>query len=1187
MKQPLFSITALVFLLLSGIGAGRAMAAAITIPTAEGTFVDWNNATGNGFNVENGGANVGSTGASTVITFDVVNPTEGDYMISFKTGTKNEAKLGVSLTDQTGNTMVEKTVDVVNTNSWTPSTQHNISVMQLPAGNYTLQLKVTETTGNYAGNYGDLAITSLADFDKAPGTISLAKGVYSGCKTENDNANVGYITNGCSATYTFLCAEAGVYKLNADIARYASDGKLAVVITDSETGVEQSNTTFNLTADMPRDYTTQTFELAGRLTEGLKTMTLSFANAEGGFICNYKNLVFEKVKLPEGLVEMALLTVDAEAVSSQVVNVMNTAPYSYTFTDRTYTALPKVKAVFADGSELSAKAELSGTTATYTMPVETSEGTRNYTLVIEGVHIYNKVEADRTVQLKYTSDGKVGDGNWTNGVYTLETAKLDGWNGSSFKLNSAENRWAVPANIVVKQIVFKDFAANYNPGTLKSVSSDGAAAYIPHKHDYTNPNTAGYDCVVNIDGHKAGAPIDFVLEGGGQPVAWFELVVEEVAVATAPQLKSQSVTPTDGKNHCVVALTFDREMQSAEATIDGRTITAEGGATTLYFPVWNLQYSADYTFTLPAGAAKDNQGNATAEDITIAIKVGKKAVADKAAYDFVVGTADEFKAALAAVNEQNKAADAPRKTIFIKNGDYDFGTEEQRIYGYNVSLIGESRDGVVLHGLRDGISNPVLNLRDRTGFYLQDLTVRNDYDYGITPLKGVAVAVYGGNKTIMKNVRMLSNQDTQVTGERAYLEDCEIHGTVDFICGGGDNFFNRARLVMENRGGNCIAAPSTNATAKWGYVFNECVIERAEGATEVVDGGYTLGRPWQNEPRIAYINTTMHVLPADAGWGGMADLPTHFYEYNSMDADGNAIDLSKRQNSPSSTNTYVPVLTADQAARFTVENVLGGTDSWLPTEETAVSAAPEVRMEGSKLVWDDMADARCYVVLKDGQYLANTTATEFDLVADGSYTVRPANANGGLGEESDAVNFVNTVVATGATGWATACLSYDAAVPAGTKAYYISGVQADCVVLKELAEIPAGEGFIFNAVQGEYTFGKAAAAPAAIVNMLTGTLEDITVEPETIYVLGKISDTAVGMMLYTGTTLAAGKAYMPKPADGARQAYSFVIDTPNGIAGVADADADANRTVYNLHGQRVGEMQQGRIYIVNGKKVLK
>ena len=98
--------------------------------------------------------------------------------------------------------------------------------------------------------------------------------------------------------------------------------------------------------------------------------------------------------------------------------------------------------------------------------------------------------------------------------------------------------------------------------------------------------------------------------------------------------------------------------------------------------------------------------------------------------------------------------------IFIKNGDYDFGSEEQRLTAYNVSLIGESRDGVMLHGNRDGISNPVLNLRDRTGFYLQDLTVRNDNNFGKEEKGGVAVAIYGGDKTAMKNVRMLRLPET-------------------------------------------------------------------------------------------------------------------------------------------------------------------------------------------------------------------------------------------------------------------------------------------------------------------------------------------------------------------------------------------------------------------------------------------
>ena len=113
-----------------------------------------------------------------------------------------------------------------------------------------------------------------------------------------------------------------------------------------------------------------------------------------------------------------------------------------------------------------------------------------------------------------------------------------------------------------------------------------------------------YDLVVNIEGHKAGTPITFTLQGGGQPVAWFELTVEKQTVTTPPVPTATSVTPTDNKNHCVVTVAFDREMQATEATIGGQTVTAEGGSSTLYFPVWDWQYDTDYTFTIAAGAAR-------------------------------------------------------------------------------------------------------------------------------------------------------------------------------------------------------------------------------------------------------------------------------------------------------------------------------------------------------------------------------------------------------------------------------------------------------------------------------------------------------------------------------------------------------------------------------------------------------
>ncbi len=1098
MKKNL-TLIAVLLLTLLGWNAGVVAATTVDIPVA--TTINWENATLENCKSENGGTDVGSTRSNTVITFTINNTVAQEYILSFLTGTKNEADLNVTLTDGE-KTYLDKTVTVVNTGNWTPSVKHQLVIPELPVGEYSLVFKVTRTTGSYAGNYGSLTFSSAADYDKCPGTLSLEKGLYNGPRTENDNDNVGFVKNGGTASYSFINTEAGVYNMTFDLHVYNAS-KMNIVVLDENSGKEDVNTVYTL--EKNNDYTPTTILLPGKMEPGVKKITFTFSDESDGFICNYKAPRLEKyasniamvksvsidglsvkegsttdwlVNIPTtydetttfrvesisadltvtardaegadvpvtdngdgtysiatpaanttttvslkvaaqedaavnkeewtlalfriGEIQMTALSIDGMAV--ELPSDINTAPYTATITDRIATSMPEVEATFLDGSTATDTGTLTGTTATYTIEGKIGEDTRIFTINIEGVQIYEMTDKDEIVELKYTGDGKEGDGNWSNGLYTLETAALDGWNNSSFKFNATENTWKIPSDVVVKQVIFKDFNANYNSGTLVSLVSEGATVTIPTKHSYDEPDATMYDLVINLDGHKAGTPFTFTLEGGGQPVAWFQLVIEKVSIATSPVLKNQSVTSTEHKNHCVVALAYDREMTTTIATIGDRTVTAEGGASTLYFPIWDLEYNKDYTLTIAAGAAKDTYGNSNTEAIEIPIKVGSKAVAEKIVYDYVVSDVDEFKAAFAAVNESNTSTDAIRKTIFIKNGDYDFGSEEQRLTAYNVSLIGESRDGVILHGNRDGISNPVLNLRDRTGFYLQDLTVRNDNNFGKEEKGGVAVAIYGGDKTVMKNVRMLSNQDTQVTGNRAYLEGCEIHGTVDFICGGGDNFFSNTTLVLEDRGGNCITAPSTSSTLKWGYVFQNCIIKAAEGATSVTDGSYNLGRPWQDTPRANFLNTIMYVLPSDGAWAGMSDLTTHFYEYNSMKPDSTTVDLSKRTNSPSSTNKYTPVLTDEEAKAYTLENVLGGTDSWLPTEETVTVAAPVVTLENSILSWEDSDDARCYVIFCDGKYVANQTGTTFSVTTDGKYTVCAANVNGGLGEISNVVD---------------------------------------------------------------------------------------------------------------------------------------------------------------------------------------
>ncbi len=1265
-----------------------ATAATVNIPTADDSDISWNNATLGNCNTEGDGATIGSTHNGSTATFTLSNATQRDYYLTFASGASGlTATVSWTLTDGGSYSQV-KTFNISNTGSWTPSEKHGAWFTNVPAGSLTLTMKVESTTGSYAGNYGSLAVRTTDGILTIPGTIDIATGSYTGgARLENDDTNVGWVSNGTSASYTLRVTEAGVYKMTIPMTKYG-DGTITTTVTDDETGTQEAAGTWTMVA--ASNYEDKDVLVEGELTTGQKTLRMDFATSSS-FLLNYKSFTMTRVadhfaritslavtgqtvtagddsdwycQLPaamDGNVTFSVgktnctvsatakdasdnavsvtdngdgtftlappapgtntmvtltLTPDAGAMSAKTeytlklfrigeisltgltIDGINTPSLltglndtqAATF-DNVFTAVPEVQATVVDGSVITGTPTVTGTQISYALHAEMAGKTKDYTLTLNGLHIYNKVEGDETVNLKYTSEGNDKDKKiWSNGLYSLSPVG-DGWSNSGFKLSKNDNPFilSVPSDVVVKQFIIHEFKDNYTPGSFNAISSDGMTAYVPYKHSFDNVNK--YDLVINLEDHQAGKPIQFSFTDGSQITGWYELTVEKQAITTAPVVTDQQVTVVN--NHAVVALTFDREMTETTATINGGNVTAEGGSATLYFPIWNLNYSTEYTLTIAAGAAKDTYNNSNAEAINVAVNTAAKPVVEKAAYDYVVSTAAEFTAAVTAVNASNTSASAARKTIFIKNGDYDFGATEQRISGYNVSLIGESRDGVVLHGNRDGISNPVLNLRDRTGFYLQDLTVRNDKNYGQDDKVGVGVAIYGGDKTVMKNVRMLSNQDTQVTGHRAYFENCKIHGTVDFICGGGDNYYWQTDLVLEDRGGDVIAAPSTSASLKWGYVFQQCTVSAMDGATEVTDGSWNLGRPWQDTPRCYYLNTRMNVLPSDNGWASMGNLPTYFYEYGSTDKNGSAIGLSKRGNSPSSTNAYTPVLTAEQAAKFTVENVLGGTDSWLPTEQTVSVSAPTVSVSGTTLSWTDVEDARCYVIFKDGQYVANQTATSYEMTGEGIYTVRAANLCGGLGEESSDIVFRRSVKAG---NWSTVVVPFavsdvETTFGTGTKVAQLTGVTGNTLNFSNVTSMNANEPYMIKV---------AANFDAAILNGATvdfgtpvKTVDNVTFQG--VYEGGNIPTGAFfvsGNQLYQAqdatNTIAPFRAYFTT-SDPARE---LKLDFGGETTGISDAmrlmnneQLIMNNGVYDLQGRRVAQPTRG-LYIVNGRKVL-
>jgi len=177
--------------------------------------------------------------------------------------------------------------------------------------------------------------------------------------------------------------------------------------------------------------------------------------------------------------------------------------------------------------------------------------------------------------------------------------------------------------------------------------------------------------------------------------------------------------------------------------------------------------------------------------------------------------------------------------------------------------------------------------------------------------------------------------------------------------------------------------------------------------------------------------------------------------------------------------------------------------------------------------------------------------------------------------------YYRAMLTTNETGWATCCVDYDVQVPEGTKAYAVESVADGTATLKELNTVPAGKGFIFNGAEGTFKLEKAEETPDAITNYLEGTLKETTVKSSSVYTLGKIDDSTVGLLTFTGTTIPAYKAYLPKGAN-AKQALALSFGDTN-LINLPSAQT-ANAPMYNLQGQRISKPQAGQIYIQNGKK---
>lgn len=484
-----------------------------------------------------------------------------------------------------------------------------------------------------------------------------------------------------------------------------------------------------------------------------------------------------------------------------------------------------------------------------------------------------------------------------------------------------------------------------------------------------------------------------------------------------------------------VVLTFDKKVQlkeGAEALLDGKALRLSASGKTVMAEYSGLAYSTEYTFVLRGGSVADMSGNnVLADDITLHFTTRSRNPIKKQLYDFVVPDDGTFKEAIAAANARKDKGS--RFRIFVKRGSYllpysdtEFITNSSGVSlpnpityldSPNVSIIGEERDETIVKNLLkdntpSGTAYPIEGLHNvtvlylqktATNTYLQDITLRNGLNDGCG--RGEAVED-NSDKTIMKNVCLYGYQDTYCSNNqngRFYFEGGVMRGRTDYLCGKGDVVWKGVELRQCVSGGY-ITAPSV--PRKYGYVFLDCTIT---GEKPDVSGSFTLGRPWgSGTPRALYVNTIMKAKVSDEGWAEMSDgWPDRFAEYNSRSVTGLPIDVSKRKTTFAKTHTNNnPVLSSEEAAELTIENVLGSTDGWDPTEATEQAPAPEnVCIAEGMLSWVASDYVLCWAVCKDGKIVDFTTSNNY-AVGEGEsiWGVRAANEMGGLSEMTVAVD---------------------------------------------------------------------------------------------------------------------------------------------------------------------------------------
>lgn len=207
------------------------------------------------------------------------------------------------------------------------------------------------------------------------------------------------------------------------------------------------------------------------------------------------------------------------------------------------------------------------------------------------------------------------------------------------------------------------------------------------------------------------------------------------------------------------------------------------------------------------------------------------------------------------VYEEQLIVNKSGTTIFMGYSDStdDYSENQvtiQQSYGVDTQGTGSDVDAATVYATGNYFYAYNVNFRNNNG------TQQN--------IASLGFAVKSSKYAFMFGCQIYGNQDTLYISGSLFTFKTYIEGNVDFIFGAGQGYFLNSTISPNEDGDSITAAKRATNTTAAGFIFDQCTITPADGATGFTN--VSLGRPWNNYAQVVYVDSYLSSMIGGAGW---------------------------------------------------------------------------------------------------------------------------------------------------------------------------------------------------------------------------------------------------------------------------------------------------------------------------------